>query len=166
MLITKLIRYINTNYIISEYLSDTEILGYMDTVVDEINDRMQTRFPVFSEWASFVEDYNTAHAQDVDFVALDPLVYTAFPSNYQRSVVAPGTAVNFFTNDEEGEQVAGKFYFQYERNLSNMVRDYFNQVPTMYQQIDGGYVTTTYPGNTEMTTDVEGIVIRHGDFIL
>ena len=165
MNILKLKNYINSNYIISEHLADDEIEGYMDDVIDDINERMQTVFPVFSEWASFVADYNQEHQTDPDFVALDPLVYSAIPDNYLRKVVGPGTALNFFTNDEEGEQVANKYYIQYERAITNMTRDYLVRVPELYQATDGGYVVME--GLTAAEKPIaEGIVIQHGNNIL
>ena len=155
--------YIQNNFIISEHLHATEMIGYMDAVVDEINDRLQTSFPVFSEWADFVDAYNTAHQSDPGFVALDATIYTAIPAQYLRKVVAPGTAVNFFTNDEEGEQVASKFYIQYERNLSTMVRDYINLVPEMYQVTNTGFITTTYNETEDDEASNEGIVISNAN---
>ena len=38
MIILNLITYINRNYIISEHLHPTDMLGYMDSVIDDIND--------------------------------------------------------------------------------------------------------------------------------
>lgn len=162
MNIKQLIAFIMNNYITTEVLHDVDVIGYMDIVIDDINDRMQTAFPVFSEWPLFVEAWNANHPDDL----LDPAYYSAIPRNYLRSVVAPGTAVNFFTSDEEGEQVAGKNYFAYERNISKMVSDYMELVPDIYIGNTAGYITTTYPSNSEVTVNGEGVVVKHADYLL
>lgn len=154
----------NKVYITSENLRNLELFSYMDLVIDDINDRLQANFPTISEWKDYVVSYNEAHALDPDFVPLDVDVYTAFPAKYLRNVVALGAAVNFYTNDEEGEQVASKFYIQYERNIFNMLRDYTELVPVEFQNNEGGYVTTTYNAQEHKDACVEGIVLEHDEY--
>lgn len=137
MIILNLRTYINRNYITSEHLHPTDMIGYMDAVIDDINDDLQATFPTFSEWSTFCASYNDANPESVP---LDPNNYTAFPDTYLRKVVAPGAALKFYANDEEGEQVASKFYLDYEKARSTMVRDYMNQVPTIFQDNMGGFV--------------------------
>lgn len=137
MIILNLRTYINRNYITSEHLHPIDMIGYMDSVIDDINEDLQAIFPTFSEWAAFCASHNDANPEAAP---LDPNDYTAFPDTYLRKVVAPGTALKFYANDEEGEQVASKFYLDYEKARSTMVRDYINQVPTMFQDNTGGFV--------------------------
>lgn len=163
MNIEKLCTFTNNNYIISEHLRKVELLGYMDIVIDDINERLQANFPLISEWKDYATQYNTIHADDEGFVALDVDVYSVFPARYLRTVVAIGAALNFFTNDEEGEQVASKFYVQYERNLFNMIRDFHDLVPLEYRNETGGYITNSYNGTENKAASIEGIVISNGD---
>lgn len=163
MNIDKLCSFINKNYIISENLRNIELYGYMDIVIDDINDRLQSNFPTFSEWKDFAIEYNATHSEEEDFVALDVDVYSVIPARYLRSVVAIGAALNFFTNDEEGEQISTKYYIQYEKNLFNMVRDFHNLVPVMFQNVDGGYISNTYNGQENHEACIEGIVFN-GNF--
>ena len=58
MEIKKIIDYINRGYIASEYLRAPDIYYYMDLVIDDINERLQAKFPNFSEWSEFVESWN------------------------------------------------------------------------------------------------------------
>lgn len=132
MIIINLKNYINRNFIISEHLHPTDMLGYMDSVIDDINEDLQATFPTFSEWTQ----YCTAHPE----LSLDANNYTAFPDSYIRKVVAPGAALKFYSNDEEGEQVASKFYIDYEKARANMVRDYLYLVPAHFQNNEGGSV--------------------------
>ena len=58
MEIKKIIDYVNRGYIASEYLRAPDIYYYMDLVIDDINERLQSKFPVFSEWEDFVNKWN------------------------------------------------------------------------------------------------------------
>lgn len=158
MNIKELIKFINNNYIISEKLRDTELYGYIDVAIDDINDRLQANFPSISEWIAYVTKYNSTHTDQ-----LDPNVYSVIPPKYLRSVCALGAALNFYTNDEEGEQVASKYYIQYERNITNMVRDYIELVPAEFQANTGGYITTAYNAYENYDASTEGIVMYNDD---
>ena len=58
MEIKKIIDYINRGYIASEYLRAPDIYYYMDLVIDDINERLQAKFPNLSAWSEFVESWN------------------------------------------------------------------------------------------------------------
>lgn len=161
MNIKELCTFINKNYIISENLRDLELYGYMDIVIDDINDRLQSRFPTITEWKDFVSAYNLKHQEDENFKPLDVDVYSVLPARYLRSVVAVGAALNFYTNDEEGEQVASKYYIQYEKNIFNMVRDYHAMVPPMFRNEFGGFVFNSYNGKENPLACNEGIVMNN-----
>lgn len=137
MIILNLRTYINRNYIASEHLHPTDMLGYMDTVIDSINKDMQACFPTFTDWAAYCNTYNTANPS---LTPLDPNNYTAIPDCYLRGVVAPGAALEFYSSDEEGEQVASKYYLDYEKAKAAMIRDYINLVPVEFQNNKGGYI--------------------------
>lgn len=162
MKINNLCSFINKNYIASENLRNQDLIGYMDIVMDDINDRLHATFPVFSEWQEYVTKYNTDNRNNPDFEPLDIEVYSAIPARYLRTVVAVGAALNFFTNDEEGEQVSQKYYIQYERNMSNMIRDYMELVPNEFQNKKGGYISNSYNGAENAQASIEGIVINNG----
>jgi len=164
MNIDKLCSFINKNYIISENLRNIELYGYMDIVIDDINDRLNATFPTISEWKEYVMEYNMVHASDENFVPLEEAVYTAFPARYLRSVVAVGAALNFFTNDEEGEQVGTKYYIQYEKNMFNMVRDFHDLVPMEFRNELGGYISNNYNGHENPDACIEGIVLNNGNY--
>lgn len=165
MEIEKLCSFIRSNYIISENLRTIELLGYMDIVIDDINERLQANFPLISEWKDFVANYNEKNREHPEFVPLSDTKYTAFPARYLRSVVAIGAALNFFTNDEEGEQVSTKYYIQYERNIFNMIRDYHDLVPEIFRNETGGFITNSYNGYENPTSSIEGIVMNNDNFI-
>lgn len=165
MNINKFYTYINDNYIISEHLRSTELQGYVDQAIDDINERLQSRFPLFADWADYVTEQNAKHLNDPSYVPLDVETYTAIPAQYLRKVVAIGAAINFFTNDEEGEQVASKYYITYERNIMNMVRDYIDLVPEEFCVEEGGYITTTYNSKEDLAHSTEGLVVNYGDFL-
>ena len=162
MNIDKLCEFTNKAYIISEHLRKLELIPYMDLVIDDINNRLQAKFPVFSEWQDYVERYNIEHAEDEDFKRLDPAVYSVIPSRYLRNVVAVGAALNFFTNDEEGEQISTKYYVQHEQNMFYMIRDFHELVPEEFRNEEGGYISNSYNGNEDVKASIEGIVMRNG----
>ena len=140
MEIKKIIDYVNRSFIASDYLRAPDIYYYMDLVIDDINERLQAKFPVLTDWNNFVEEWNEAHP---DAPRINS-VYDAFPDKYIRSVLALGVAVKFYTRDEEGEQIALDYQNRYERALFQMTRDYHNQVPIWFQENTGGYIDFSY----------------------
>lgn len=165
MEIKKIIDYVNRSFIASDYLREPDIYYYMDLVIDDINERLQAKFPTFTEWMDFVKEWNAYMTpteednEDIKHEFLPPNVpvewfgpffirdntkYDAFPDKYLRQVVALGTAVKFYTRDEEGEQIALDYQNRYEMALFKMVRDYHNQVPWYFQEHTGGFIDFSY----------------------
>ena len=58
MEIKKIVDYTNRRFIASDYLRAPDIYYFMDLVIDDINERLNAKFPTFSEWADFVEQWN------------------------------------------------------------------------------------------------------------
>jgi len=58
MEIKKIVDYTNRSFIASDYLRAPDIYYFMDLVIDDINERLNARFPTFSEWADFVAQWN------------------------------------------------------------------------------------------------------------
>lgn len=58
MEIKKIVDYINRGYIASDYLREPDVYYFMDMVIDDINERLQSKFPTFSEWGEFVAAWN------------------------------------------------------------------------------------------------------------
>lgn len=58
MEIKKLVDYVNRSFIASDYLRAPDIYYYMDLVIDDINDRLQAKFPTFTDWHDFVASWN------------------------------------------------------------------------------------------------------------
>lgn len=92
-----------------------QLVDHLDSVIDDINSQLDSKFPAFSE----------LEAGDVE--------YTAIPDRYIRSVICTGAAWYYFTTDEEGEVVAQQYMYNYERNLYMMIRDYITLVPLEYR---------------------------------
>lgn len=179
MEIKKIVDFINRGYIASEYLREPDVYYYMDLVIDDINERLQAKFPVFSEWKDFVAKWNAWVAgpnpapvepelmrpdYSKPMFLRDNTKYDAFPDKYLRDVVALGAAVKFYTRDEEGEQVARDYQNRYEMALFKMVRDYHNQVPWYFQEHTGGYIDFSY-NREEGPWDLvpRGVVLRGDD---
>lgn len=58
MEIKKIVDYINRSYIASDYLREPDVYYYMDLVIDDINERLQAKFPTFTGWKDFVAMWN------------------------------------------------------------------------------------------------------------
>lgn len=204
MEIKKIVDYVNRTFIASDYLREPDIYYYMDLVIDDINDRLQSRFPTFTEWKDFVARWNAwvggpnpipgegmppkpedrpkpprpgrvfsqgyvnylhpepmPHFNEMPLFLRDNTKYDAFPDTYLRTVVALGTAVKFYTRDEEGEQIAMDYQNRYEAALFKMVRDYHNQVPWYFQNNEGGFIDFSY-NREEGPRDLipRGVVMR------
>lgn len=162
MEINKIIDYVNRSFIASDRLRAPDIYYYMDLVIDDINERLQATYPNFTEWNDFVNKWNE-NVTDPNFVKVNT-VYDVIPDKYIRSVIALGTAVKFYTRDEEGEQVALDYQNRYEAALFKMVRDYHNQVPLIFQNNEGGFIDFSY-NREEGPCDLvpRGVVLRGND---
>lgn len=178
MEIKKIVDYINRGYIASDTLRAPDVYYFMDMVIDDINERLQARYPTFTDWSDFVIRWNELVAGENPILSPDadeiceclPKIirtnsnYDAFPDEYIRTVVALGVAVKFYTRDEEGEQIALDYQNRYEAALFKMVRDYHNRVPWYFQDNTGGYIDFSY--NRERGPrglHPRGIVLRGND---
>ena len=112
-----------------ELVSEGEMISYMDSVVDDINNQLNATFPTFSEFKETNPE-----------ITVDKIDYTAFPDKYIRSVVIPGAAYKYYTTDEEGSYAAPKYEEEYKQGLFYMLRDFSFKVPEHYQADDQGYV--------------------------
>lgn len=118
-----------SKHLADELVSESEMLDYMDRVVDDINTRLNATFPTFTEF----KELN----KDIDPILLD---YTPIPDKYIRSVVIPGAAFKYYTTDEEGNYAAPKYAEEYELGLFYMVRDFSFSIPAEYQADEQGYI--------------------------
>lgn len=142
MEIKKIIDTINRGYIASDYLRYPDCVYLMDMVIDDINAALNSTYPTFSEWEEFVDNWN----EMVDKFHLPANlnrskdVYDAFPDRYIRSVVTVGTAVKFYSRDEEGETVAMDYQNRYAQSIFEMTRDFHELVPAYFTNEFGGYI--------------------------
>lgn len=136
-----------SKHLADEIVSEGEMLSYMDRVIDDINTRLNTIFPTFTEYK---EDNKELTAELLD--------YTAIPDKYLRSVVVPGAAYKYYTTDEEGSYAAPKYEEEYRTALFYMERDFSFRVPAQYRADEQGYV--------EIEGSDSGLVIPFGGGIL
>jgi len=138
MKITDIVNRVNA-YLAGEQLSYSQLKPFLDDTVDDINQQLNSIYPVFSE--------------------LDPSAseYTAFPDIYLRKVVSLGAAWYFYKADEEGVDSAPAYKEQYYQALYFMARDMMNNVPEQYKQ---GYVdpNTLAPGEVAPDAPVLGVI--------
>ena len=119
MEITTIVKFVNKK-LAGEILIYSELEVYLDSVIDEINAKLNSCFPVFSEF------------NNTDHIAVYPN-YNFFPEKYIRTVVIPGTAAKFYIQDAEGMATAPQFDIEYLTGLFLMERDYLSQVPELFQ---------------------------------
>lgn len=126
MKVRDIVKLTNT-YLTGEQLVYHKLVPFYDAVIDDINSRLNSTFPSFSE---------------LNFTSLegDDAVYDYFPDRYVRSVVALGGAHKFYVMDEEGVTYDTTYEQEYERNLFYMTRDYIDQVPEIFQSDSTGSV--------------------------
>jgi len=158
MQIKKLVDTINRTYIASDYLRQPDIYYFMDRVIDDINANLQACYPTFTNWEDFVEAWNEKYPEEPK----DRTVYDVIPDKYLRSVVALGTALYYYTSDEEGEQIAMDYQQRYNQQLFLMIRDYHIQVPEMFQDNVGGFIDFSYIREREPEDLVPRGVVMNG----
>lgn len=125
-----------SKHLADELVSESEMLSYMDRVIDDINARLNTVFPTFTEFKEQQFDYERPD----DLSEIEQLDYTAIPDKYIRTVVIPGAAFKYYSTDEEGGYAAPKYEEDYRQGLFYMERDYSFNIPNEYRADSQGYV--------------------------
>lgn len=138
MLYNKIIELVS-KHLADELVSESEMLSYMDRVIDDINNQMSTSFPTFTE---FKEDNISIPATELD--------YNIFPDKYIRTVVVPGAAFKYYTTDEEGGYASPKYEEDYRQGLFYMLRDYSFSVPEKYRLDNQGYINMNIVDDTDI----------------
>jgi hypothetical protein len=119
MQLTQIVTTLN-ELLAGELLTFDQQKRFLDAAVDDINEALNSTFPVFS-------DFN-----NTDFPTNWPN-YDFFPDKYVRSCVIKGAAFNYFTADEEGIATATAYGWEFKDSLFRMLRDYADFVPLEYQ---------------------------------
>ena len=133
MKISTLIQSINTQ-LAGELLGVGELRDFVDKAIDDINTRLNTKFPVLSDVMYNRDDTGALKGVNTE--------YTAIPDKYIRTVVIPGAVFKYYTTDEEGAAVAPKYEEEFLKGLFYMERDYMALVPEEYQETyDQGWIT-------------------------
>lgn len=113
---------LRTNSLLAgESLEWHEILALGDNVIDDINAKLNSRFPVLSDFTQ--ENFPSFYPD-----------YSFFPETYIRKVLIKGMAYNFYIMDEEGLQAAPMFGYDYQQALFEMLRDYLDQIPFEFRK--------------------------------
>lgn len=129
MKISTLVQNINSQ-LAGELLSIGDLTVFVDKAIDDINTRLNTKFPVLSD---VIEASKEAGATSFD--------YSVLPDKYIRTVVVPGAVFKYYTTDEEGAAVAPKYEEEFLKGLFYMERDYLNLIPEEYQEtLDQGWL--------------------------
>lgn len=138
MKVTDILTRVNA-YLAGEQLSYSQLKPFLDDTIDDINQQLNSIYPVFSELPASLE------------------AYTYFPDIYIRKVVCVGAAWYFYKADEEGIDSAPAYKEQYQQALYMMSRDMMNVVPEQYKQ---GYVdpATLAPGEVAPEAPVVGVI--------
>lgn len=130
MLISTLVQNINAQ-LAGELLSIGDLTVFVDKAIDDINTRLNTKFPVLSDVIAVIKANGAVSFE-----------YNAIPDKYIRTVVVPGAVFKYYTTDEEGAAVAPKYEEEFLKGLFYMERDYLNLVPKEYQEsLDQGWVS-------------------------
>lgn len=131
-----------------EQLVYSKLEPFLDSVIDDINIQLNSRYPTFSE-CNFPSVLDTA------------AVYDYFPDRYIRSVVIKGAAYKFYIMDEEGINTAEMFGYDYQDALYYMLRDFVDKVPEEYQDDNTGslMIDENYPlySSTKFDISVWGL---------
>jgi hypothetical protein len=127
MRVGQIVNLIN-KHLADEFCSVAELTSYMDRVIDDINTRLNSKFPTVSEVIAAA-----GGTTDPD--------YNVFPDKYIRSVLVVGAAYKYYITDEEGNATAQQYGAEYNQNLFYMERDYSFSIPEIYRESEQGFVT-------------------------
>ena len=129
MRVGQIVNLIN-KHLADEFCSVAELTNYMDRVIDDINTRLNSKFPTISEVIA-----TAGNTTDPD--------YNMFPDKYIRSVLVVGAAYKYYITDEEGNVTAQQYGAEYNQNLFYMERDYSFSIPEIYRESDQGFITNS-----------------------
>lgn len=125
-----------------ENIAYTRMIPFLDQAIDDINQQLNSVYPVFSE----LEEGTTE--------------YSYFPDRYLRTVVAYGAAMYFYITDEEGSAPPMSYTELYNKNLFLMYRDWLTMVPPEYEATDTlGAVQADVPNPDASDVDREAFVL-------
>ena len=130
MTVNKIVALINAK-LAGEQLTYNELKASMDDTIDDINSKLHSIYPTFTELGSYDTDYNM------------------FPDRFIRSVVIPGAAWFYYVTDEEGSIAAQQYNADYVKGLFLMQRDMLYNIPTIYQADD-------MQGTVQFTSEADG----------
>lgn len=117
----------NVNSLLAgELLTYDEVKVHLDAVVDDINAKLSSKFPAFSEFTA------------VEYPQYPN--YNFFPDKFIRNVVCVGAAYKFYLTDEEGALTAESYSYMYKDNLFVMQRDHSIKVPEEFQDLEQGFL--------------------------
>lgn len=141
MLLSRLVKLTNEK-LAGEILGYDELVIHFDQVIDDINQQLNSNFPVFSDLVEGTVEYSY------------------LPDRYLRSMVPTGAAVYFYITDEEGGQPPAGYLSAYREALFFMLRDYGHAVPLEYQDCDlNGTVAFNLSGHSSSEFDPEDMRI-------
>lgn len=129
MRVSQIVKLINQT-LADELCSLPELLNYMDRVVDDVNSRLNAKFPTVSEVIAMA-----GSTTDPD--------YNVFPDKYIRSVLVTGAAYKYYVTDEEGNNTAQQYGVEYNQNLFYMERDYSFSIPEIYREDHQGFISNS-----------------------
>lgn len=129
MRVGQIVKLIN-KHLGDEFCSVAELTDYMDRVIDDINTRLNSKFPTVGDMIA-----SAGGTTDVD--------YNVFPDKYIRSVLVVGAAYKYYVTDEEGNVTAQQYGADYNQNLFYMERDYSFSIPEIYRESEQGFVNNS-----------------------
>lgn len=136
----QMITYLFNEKLAGEQFRYSEIVSFLDLVIDEINADLSACYPALSmfepeTFPGYKKELYTTYDSDgteiIDEKKQQDVYedYDLFPDKYIRSVLIPGAAYKWFSVDEEGASTAPLFQQEYEKARFEMLRDYIDYVP-------------------------------------
>ncbi len=104
----------------------------LDDSIDAINESLNSKFPYFTE---VLEEDDTEYTYDLNGVQV-PI----FPFKYIRSVCINYVIAELMRREDEFGSLYQTASLKYAAALDTMFRDYFNRVPEIFQDTEGGYI--------------------------
>lgn len=123
MLYTDIVKQFNV-LLAGDNLPLREVLPHLDYTIDRINETLNTCYPTFSEYRTYLDEAHDVCIRDK---------YDLFIDKYIRQVCIKGAAWHYYVTDEEGLQTAPQYSADFENALFVMQRDMLYNIPEEYQ---------------------------------
>lgn len=123
----------------NELYTFDDIKDDLDDAIIQINSKLHSKFPMMSTILTD-KDSEYKYTPEASDEVPNPQPTEIFPEIYIRSVVINYAVASLFAQQDEFSNAYINAQNKFENGLDNMFRDYYENIPEVFVDDDGGYM--------------------------